>query len=178
MRFPLRLTAELSFRLAARAFPGNSSSSLIERFDPAEFGKAYLDASNPPIRNRSQINTALSQMLSSAPVVWVGGSEPLMHPTIARVTRELTAMDRHVFLQRDGALLRRRIHEFQPVSRLFIAVACNEVGNQRAAEAVRIARLSGFLTCAHTEISRDTDLLQIERLRDHLLTLGVECWFI
>src|SRR2546430_15359761 len=54
-----------------------------------------------------------------APVVWIGGSEPLLHPEMGQLTRCIAAIGRDVFLETDGALLRRRIHEFRPVSRCF-----------------------------------------------------------
>src|SRR5713101_3140205 len=59
---------------------------------------------------------------SRSPVVWIRGSEPLYHPGIAHLVRAITQNGHFVFLETDGALLRRRIHEFQPVSRLFLTV--------------------------------------------------------
>src|SRR2546430_8126705 len=60
-----------------------------------------------------------------APVVWIGGSEPLLHPEMGQLTRCIAAIGRDVFLETDGALLRRRIHEFRPVSRLFLTIQWN-----------------------------------------------------
>jgi molybdenum cofactor biosynthesis enzyme MoaA len=109
--------------------------------------------------------------------VWIGGSEPLHHPGISHLVRAITQTGHFVFLETDGTLLRRRIHEFQPVSRLFLTIRLESATTQRrtsnglsvgalelAAEGIRAARLSGFLICMHVRIHAETELSEIAEL--------------
>ena len=103
-------------------------------------------------------------------VVWIGGSEPLRHPGIAHLVRSITQTGHFVFLETDGTLLRRRIHEFQPVPHLFLTVRLEHVAQRNAsehlrpgvfelaAEGLRAARLSGFLICVHVRVHAATEL--------------------
>lgn len=161
MRFPLRLTAELGIALAARAFVREGSHPLVAPLDSAEL-------TNDPDES----------LKSDAAALWIGGSEPLIQPEIAEVTRELLGTGRYVFLRTDGELWRRRVHEFRPVSRFFLTVDCNEGGDRRTKEAIRIARLSGFFTCVHTEISSTTDAGKMQALCDYVETLRSDGWVI
>jgi MoaA/NifB/PqqE/SkfB family radical SAM enzyme len=123
---------------------------------------------------------------SSAPVVWIGGGEPLLHPEIGRLARRIVDTGRHVFVHTDGALLRRRIHEFRPVTRLFLTVQFEgfEQGHDRrarrdgafreAVDGIRTAKLSGFLVCAYIVAKADTDLAELEELRRYLEARDVD----
>ncbi|MFI5058000.1 MAG: radical SAM protein [Candidatus Acidiferrales bacterium] len=123
---------------------------------------------------------------SSAPVVWIGGGEPLLHPEIGRLARRIVDTGRHVFVHTDGALLRRRIHEFRPVSRLFLTVqfegfeqahdrrAQREGAFRVAVDGIRTAKLSGFLVCAHIVAHTDTELAELEQLRHYLEARDVD----
>ena len=80
-----------------------------------------------------------------------------------------------VFIEIDGTLLRRRIHEFRPVSRLYLVLPLNGLeaahdlraqhpGNFRATiESIRTAKLSGFHICVETKIFADTQLRRPSR---------------
>ncbi len=112
---------------------------------------------------------------SAAPVVWIGGPDPLLHPEVAQLTRCIVGHGQHVFLETDGALL-RRIHEFRPVSRLFLTVPLNGLEKshdlraarsgafRNAVEALQAARLCGFFTCIHARIDEETNLADIAAL--------------
>src|SRR5271168_2790885 len=98
MQFPLRLTADLAVGRAARAMRFRRNEPLI-------------------------LNLAADESVPAAsPIVWIGGSEPLERPEIARVANALAAAGHYVFLQTESLLLRRRIHEFQPSSRLYLTI--------------------------------------------------------
>jgi MoaA/NifB/PqqE/SkfB family radical SAM enzyme len=171
MRFPLRLTADLALHLAGQPLRGKARRPLIVRCTPVEeAGRSLQD--------------------SVAPVAWIGGAEPLLHPVAAPLTRSLLDRSRHVFLQTDGNLLRRRIHEFQPRPRFFLALEFHgletshdlRVGRkgafQVAVEAIRAAKLSGFFTCAYTAMDTNSDLDELQRLRKRFQTLKMDGWVI
>jgi len=163
MRFPLRLTADLALARFAPKAALSRSAGPIQFVDAAEI--LHHDSSHPVSHERIRgINC------SRSPVVWIGGSEPLRHPGISHLVRAITQTGHFVFLETDGRLLRRRIHEFQPVARFFLAVRL-EPGTRRnaseglrpgvfelAAEGMGAARLSGFLICVHARVHAEPEL--------------------
>ena len=165
MRFPLRLSAELSFRLASNAFLLGRRNALVIRVDSAELAES---SGRIP-------NTRLS---GPTPFVWIAGNDPLSHPELPRITCELLAAGRFVFLHTAGADLGRRIHEFQPVSRLHWVVPFDCGQNSSSIEALRRVKLSGFFVCAHTQVCADSKLTDLTHLRDQLRALDVDGWVI
>jgi hypothetical protein len=118
---------------------------------------------------------------SSAPVVWLGGSEPLFHPAIGDVAAALADTGRYVFVHTNGIGLRKRIHEFKPVNRLYLALeipldaavdghAASPPNASFAAvsESIRVARLSGFHVCAHFTINETVSASRFAECMDAL----------
>jgi hypothetical protein len=162
MRFPLRLTADLALARFAPKLRPAQGADLIQFVDVAEI--LHHDSNHPVSHERvREINSGRS------PVVWIGGNKPLHHPGISHLVRAIARTGHFVFLETDGTLLRRRIHEFQPVPRLFLTVrlecAQRDASKHRghgafelAAESMRAARLSGFLICVHARVHAETEL--------------------
>jgi hypothetical protein len=193
MRFPPRLTWDLTeIRIAQRLF-GASRYPWALRLDLAQLG-AQPEAATPDKANSSaEVSSRDAQALSrvrasSARVVWIGGDTPLHHERIGHLTREIVNCGRTVFLEMDGTLLRRRIHEFRPVSRLYLVLPLNgledahdsraeHTGNFRATmEAIRAAELSGFHICIETTIFTGSDRSELGALANFISTLGVDGW--
>lgn len=166
MRFPLRLTADLGFGLALRSLRLDRKGSLIESILP-----------DGNLRSRS-------------PIVWIGGAEPLEVQETPRIVNSLAAAGRHVFLPTTGILLRRRIHEFQPLPRLHLTIRFDgaevahdgRAGRQGAfrdaLESVRAAKLSGFLLCAQLILHAPSECIEIERLHGDLRGLDFDGFLI
>jgi MoaA/NifB/PqqE/SkfB family radical SAM enzyme len=166
MRFPLRLTADLGFGLALRSLGLQGKGSLIESVLP--------DGNLEP----------------RSPIVWIGGTEPLEVRETPRVVNSLAAARRHVFLPTTGILLRRRIHEFQPLPRLHLTIRFDgaEVAHdgragrrgafRDALESVRTAKLSGFLLCAQLILHAPSEWIEIERLHGELRELDFDGFLI
>jgi MoaA/NifB/PqqE/SkfB family radical SAM enzyme len=193
MRFPLRLTADLALGLATKRLRGADSHRLILDLAPVARSAPLLQTqADSSLLSASHLQLVSSELCldavrrSSAPVVWIGGSEPLLHPEIGRLARRIVDTGRHVFVHTDGALLRRRIHEFRPVSRLFLTVQFGGFGQghdwrarregafREAVDGIRTAKLSGFLVCAHLVAHADTDLAEFEQLRRYLEARDVD----
>ncbi len=187
MRFPLRLTADLTLERIARKLRGNAEGSSVLLLAPmAPATSSEVDSSNhsaSPAAGTELLNRVRN---SAAPIVWIGGAEPLHHPELGQLTRCITGVGRHVFLETDGALLRKRIHEFRPVARLFLTLQLNglerphdagagRVGAfQSAVEGWRVARLSGFSICVHVRIHAETELREIAELIQFVRSQDVE----
>jgi MoaA/NifB/PqqE/SkfB family radical SAM enzyme len=166
MRFPLRLTADLGFGLVLRSLRLERKGSLIESILP-----------DGNLRSRS-------------PIVWIGGAEPLEVQETPRIVNSLATAGRHVFLPTTGILLRRRIHEFQPLPRLHLTIRFDgaevahdgRAGRQGAfrdaLESVRTAKLSGFLLCAQLILHAPSECIEIERLHGDLRELDFDGFLI
>ena len=118
---------------------------------------------------------------SPAPVIWIGGSEPLDHPGIAHLVRAIAPSGHFIFLETNGVLLRRRIHEFQPLPRVFLVLrldARRKGEFDLAVEGLRAARLSGFFTAVLSQVEEGTEIGEIERLRAFVLEKDVDGWLI
>ena len=193
MRFPPRLLWDLArVRIAQKLF-GASRYPWALRLDLAQL-RAQTEVTPPNGADScaevsSRDSQALSQVrASSAPVVWIGGDTPLQHARIGHLARDIVNCARTVFVEMDGTLLRRRIHEFRPVSRLYLVLPLNglesahdsraqHTGNFRATmEAIRTAKLSGFHICIETTIFPGSDRSELLQLANFISTLDVDGW--
>ena len=191
LRFPLRLTADLARARIARIALRDSATPSVLLISPVEQARSSSFES-PNFSAEAKAGTELLSFVrdSAAPVVWIGGSDQLLHSEIAQLTRCIVGHGQNVFLETDGVLLRRRIHEFRPVSRLFLTVSLNGVEKSHdlrathlgafgnAVEGIRAARLCGFFTCVHARIHEDTDLKEIAALLSFANTLDVDGFVI
>lgn len=167
MRFPLRLTADLALGLAMRSLRREPHRPLISVLSPA------------------------SNMIAPAsPIVWIDGPEPLESPETPRAVNSLASTGRHVFLPTTGALLRRRIHEFQPSARLHLTIrfdgaetshddrAGRQGAYRDALESVRTAKLSGFLLCAKLILHSASEAGELELLHHELSKIKFDGFLI
>jgi hypothetical protein len=193
MRFPPRLSWDLTrVRIAQKLF-GASRNPVVVRVDLSEFRAPTEDASSPGNNSSEQVSPrdeqALSRVrVSTAPVVWIGGDSPLQHARIGHLAREIINCGRTVFVEMDSSLLRRRIHEFRPVSRLYLVLPLHSLedahdsharhsGNFRATmESIRSAKLSGFHICIETAIFPGSGRSELIALADFISNLDVDGW--
>jgi molybdenum cofactor biosynthesis enzyme MoaA len=116
-----------------------------------------------------------------APVIWIGGSEPLLHSGIGHFMRAIAQSGHCVFLETDGTFLRRRIHEFEPLPELFLTVRLESPESSRyasALEGLAAARLSGFFTVVHSIVRKDSELAPFRALSTFLFAQDLDGWLI
>ena len=182
MKFPLRLSLDLLRSRVSRAFAGGAQCSAIFHLSPAAFSSTNqreIEAESDPHAAIMEIPAnAISQ--TAAPILWVGGEEPLQHPVIGRISAALNQVGRNVFLHTNGARLRQRIHEFRPDERLFLTVELAGRGEihdamvakpgafERVVEGIRAAKLSGFHVCTHFTVNSSSDACQAGELFEYL----------
>jgi molybdenum cofactor biosynthesis enzyme MoaA len=174
MRLPALLTAKSAKVRIARIFRAAHHGRLLAFADAAEV--LHSGSAHPISHERIRDTIA-----SSSPVIWIGGSEPLDHPGIAHLVRALTPSGHYIFLKTNGTLLRRRIHEFQPLPRFFLTVSLDSLQSAEfglAAEGLRAARLSGFLTAVHSRVDKNSELIELDQLRAFMLETQVDGWLI
>jgi len=177
LRFPLRLTADLAkARFAQRSRP---EVSPIQFVDAAEL--LHHDSNHPVSHEK------IRELVSGrSAVVWIGGSEPLNHPGTGHLVRAITGSGHFVFLETDGTMLRRRIHEFQPVARLFLTVRLDPGAQLHASkslqpssselglEGIRAAQLSGFMICMHMRVQDEIELGKVAELIRHARSINAD----
>jgi hypothetical protein len=185
-RFPLRLTRDLTRVLLAHQLFGADRRPLASR---VELEPAPAEASDPAASANELPDAASLCSENNAPIVWLGATSA-SHPRIGQIASEFVARNKTVFLEIDGATLRRRIHEFRPVANLFLVLPLHggqtshdaragENGNFRATlESIRTARLSGFHLCVQTFIFPDTVTEELRALGELIETQRVDGWLV
>ena len=182
MKFPLRLSLDLLRSRLSRALAGGVQYPAIFHLTPA----AFSSTNQREIEAESDPNAAIMEIPANtisqtpAPVLWVGGEEPLRHPVIGRICAALNQAGRNVFLHTNGMRLRQRIHEFRPDERLFLTVELAGRGEihdaivrtpgafGRVIEGIKAAKLSGFHVCSHFTVTSASDACQAGELFEHL----------
>jgi MoaA/NifB/PqqE/SkfB family radical SAM enzyme len=191
MKFPLRLSLDLLHGRVSGAFANGRDGAMIRHLSPSVFTsdqKEIEAEANPEAAVMEIPATVVAQ--TTAPVLWVGGDEPLQHPVIGRISAALAQAGRNVFLHTNGARLRQRIHEFRPDPRLFLTVELagreelhDKVVGQpgafhRVIEGVRAAKLSGFHVCTHVSVTLQTEVCETGELFEFLDRFGVDGYIV
>ncbi|MBI4875049.1 MAG: adenosyl-hopene transferase HpnH [Acidobacteria bacterium] len=121
-----------------------------------------------------------------APIVSICGGEPLLYPGIGPLVARLLDRNKHIYLCTNGMMLRKRLGEFTPDSRLFLNVhldgmeKSHDIAVERegvfreAVEAIRAAKRAGFKVCTNTTVYKETDMREIRELFTFLRGLGVD----
>jgi hypothetical protein len=163
MRFPVRFTSDFQLGVAARIARTRGRQPMILELQPIVSG-----AAGP-----------LPTVELAPSLVWIRGSEPLEHPEIPKFVNGVAASAREVFLQTNGKLFRRRVHEFQPSPRFrlafrFAGTSFDGSENADVVEAIRIAKLSGFLTVGFTVLNSASGLENLIALHSQLKKLDLD----
>lgn len=121
-----------------------------------------------------------------APMVSIPGGEPLMHPEIDVLVRELVRRRKYIYLCTNAILLREKIDLFTPSKYLTFSIhmdgqeehhdfaVCREGVYQEAAEAIRLAVQRGFRVTTNTTLFEGADPNSVRLFFDEMMALGVE----
>ncbi|NJQ03907.1 adenosyl-hopene transferase HpnH [Streptomyces zingiberis] len=184
MAMPLRQTIRVGTYLLAQKLRRRAKFPLIVELEPLFAcnlkceGCGKIQHPAGLLRQRMPVAQAVGAVLESgAPMVSVAGGEPLMHPHIDEIVRQLVARRRYVFLCTNAMLLRKHLDKFTP-SRYFAftvhidglrerhdASVAKEGVFDEAVEAIREAQRRGFrVTTNSTFFNTDTPQTVIEVL--------------
>ncbi len=121
-----------------------------------------------------------------APMVSIPGGEPLMHPDIDALVRELVNRRKYIYLCTNAILLREKIDLFTPSKYLTFSIhmdgqeehhdfaVCREGVYKEAAEAIRLAVQRGFRVTTNTTLFEGADPNSVRAFFDEMMDLGVE----
>ena len=169
MSVSLRQSMRIGSYLMRQKLSGNKKFPLIVELEPlfacnlkcAGCGKIQHPAG--VLKQRMPVEQAIAAIEEcGAPMVSIAGGEPLMHPQIDEIVRQLIARKKYVFLCTNALLLPKHIDKFKP-SRYFAwavhidglaerhdASVCKDGVFDEAVEAIRMCQRRGFRVTTNT----------------------------
>jgi hopanoid biosynthesis associated radical SAM protein HpnH len=123
-----------------------------------------------------------------APMVSIPGGEPLLHPQIAELVRELVKRRKYIYLCTNALLLKEKLEAgwFTPSKYLTFSVhmdgqeenhdfaVCREGTYQKAIAGIRLAVERGFRVTTNTTLFDGADPNSVRAFFDEMMDLGVE----
>jgi hopanoid biosynthesis associated radical SAM protein HpnH len=123
-----------------------------------------------------------------APMVSIPGGEPLLHPDIGQIVKELVKRRKYIYLCTNALLLKERLDEgvFTPSKYLTFSVhmdgleenhdfaVCREGTYRKAVTAIRQAVNSGFRVTTNTTLFDGADPNAVRDFFDAMMEIGVE----
>jgi hopanoid biosynthesis associated radical SAM protein HpnH len=199
MRYPLGLVLDSARHLASRKIRGDKKIPVMLSLDPlggcaarcagaAGNGNGHKAEPDGAILSVEQCLAAMQEC--DTPVVAICGREPLEYPEIARLTREILARGKHLFLYTDGTRIRRHLHMIPPYTNFFWNVRLDgtaSVHDARAArpgmflealDGVKAAKNAGFFVLVTTTIFPDTDVRDVAALYEALHVMHVDGYML
>jgi hopanoid biosynthesis associated radical SAM protein HpnH len=178
MAMPLRQNLRLGAYLAKQKLRGVEKFPLVMELEPlfacnlkcAGCGK--IQQPHTVLKQRMPVEQAVAAVEEcGAPIVSIAGGEPLMHPQIDEIVRQLLARKRIVLLCTNAVLLPKHLHRFTPHPDFAWMVhidglrerhdesVCKEGVFDQAVAAIRQAKAAGFRVMTNTTFF-DTDTPQ------------------
>ncbi len=121
MGIPLRQSVKIGLYMAGQKLRGRTKFPLIVELEPLfacnlacpGCGKIQHPASI--LKQRMPVEQAVGAIEESgAPMVSIAGGEPLMHPQIDEIVRQLVKRKKFVYLCTNAVLMPKHIHKFTP----------------------------------------------------------------
>ena len=123
-----------------------------------------------------------------APMVSIPGGEPLLHPQISQIVKELVKRKKYIYLCTNALLLKEKLEAgwFEPSKYLTFSVhmdgveehhdfaVCRDGTFQKAIEGIRLAVDRGFRVTTNTTLFDGADPNAIREFFDQMMDLGVE----
>src|SRR2546430_12983921 len=163
MGVPIRQGARMGFYLMRQRLAKRDKFPLLVELEPlfqcnlecAGCGK--IQQPEHVLRRRMPVDQAVGAIEESgAPMVSIAGGEPLIHPEIDEIVRQLTARKKFVYLCTNALLMERKLDKFKPSPYFAWAVhmdglrerhdesVCRDGVFDKAVQAIRAAKAAGF----------------------------------
>jgi hopanoid biosynthesis associated radical SAM protein HpnH len=166
---PLRQSVRVGTYLMRQKLARRDKFPLIVELEPlfacnlACAGCGKIQHPTEILRKRLSVDDVLAAMEEcGAPMVSIAGGEPLLHPEIDVMVRELTAKKKFVYLCTNGLLMQRKLDRFKPSPYFSWAVhidglkerhdasVCRDGVFDEAVEAIKAAKARGFRVTTNT----------------------------
>src|SRR2546428_11440383 len=133
------------------------------------------------LKQRMPVETAVAAIEESgAPMVSIAGGEPLIHPEVHLIAKELVERKKFVYLCSNALLMRKKMDLFEPSPYFAWAVhvdglrerhdesVCQEGVFDRAVEAIRAAQKAGFRVTTNTTLFSHDSAKSVRDVLDFL----------
>ncbi|MGW2486441.1 adenosyl-hopene transferase HpnH [Streptomyces sp. NPDC001606] len=194
MAMPLRQTVKVATYLFEQKLRKRDKFALLVELEPLFAcnlkceGCGKIQHPAGVLKQRMPVAQAVGAVLESgAPMVSIAGGEPLMHPQIDEIVRQLVAKKKFVFLCTNALLMRKKMDKFKPSPYFAWAVhidglrerhdasVAKEGTFDEAVEAIKEAKRRGFrVTTNSTFFNTDTPQTVVEVLNFLNDDLGVD----
>ncbi|MER6123332.1 adenosyl-hopene transferase HpnH [Streptomyces sp. NPDC001795] len=184
MAMPLRQTIKVATYLFEQKLKKRDKFALLVELEPLFAcnlkceGCGKIQHPAGVLKQRMPVAQAVGAVLESgAPMVSIAGGEPLMHPQIDEIVRQLVAKKKFVFLCTNALLMRKKMDKFKPSPYFAWAVhidglrerhdasVAKEGTFDEAVEAIKEAKRRGFrVTTNSTFFNTDTPQTVVEVL--------------
>ena len=194
MPVPVRQSVRIAAYLAEQKLRRREKFPLLVELEPlfqcnlACAGCGKIQHPEHVLRRRMPVARAVAAIEEcGAPMVSIAGGEPLIHPEIDEIVRELVGRKKFVYLCTNALLMERKLHQFAPSPYFAWAVhldglrerhdqsVCREGVFDKAVAAVRVAQRRGFRVTTNTTFFTHDSPGTVRRVLDFLNDeLGVD----
>jgi len=169
MPVSLRQSARIGTYLIKQRLRGREKFPLLVELEPlfqcnlACAGCGKIQHPEHVLRRRMPVEQAVGAIEEcGAPMVSIAGGEPLIHPEIDEIVRQLVARKKFVYLCTNALLMERKLHKFKPSPYFAWAVhldglrerhdesVCRDGVFDKAVAAIRAAKAAGFRVTTNT----------------------------
>jgi hopanoid biosynthesis associated radical SAM protein HpnH len=184
---PLRQSARMASYLLRQRLRGREKFPLLVELEPlfqcnlACAGCGKIQHPEHVLRRRMPVAQAVGAIEEcGAPMVSIAGGEPLIHPEIDEIVRELVARKRFVYLCTNALLMERKLGQFEPSPYFAWAVhldglrerhdasVCRDGVFDKAVSAIRAAKAQGFRVTTNTTFFTHDSAETVRRVLDFL----------
>jgi hopanoid biosynthesis associated radical SAM protein HpnH len=187
MSVPLRQSFRIGSYLAKQRLSGREKFPLLVELEPLYqcnlecAGCGKIQHPEHVLKRRMPVADALAAIEESgAPMVSIAGGEPLIHPEIDVIARELVRRKKFVYLCTNAILMKKKLDDFSPSPYFAWAVhldglrerhdasVCRDGIFDKAVEAVRAAKERGFRVTTNTTFFTHDSPDTVRRVLDYL----------
>ena len=169
MAVPMRQAARMGAYLMKQRLQGNDKYPLIVELEPlfqcnlACEGCGKIQHPEHELRRRMPVDQAIAAIEEcGAPMVSIAGGEPLIHPEIDEIVRQLVKRKKFVYLCTNALLLEKKLDKFKPSPYFSWAVHIDGLRERhdesvaregvfdKAVAAIKVAKAAGFRVTTNT----------------------------
>ena len=187
MSVPLRQSTRIAAYLIEQRLRRREKFPLLVELEPlfqcnlACAGCGKIQHPEHVLRRRMPVEQAIGAIEEcGAPMVSIAGGEPLIHPEIDELVRQLVARKKFVYLCTNALLMERKLSRFEPSPYFAWAVhidglrerhdqsVCRDGVFDKAVAAVRAAKSAGFRVTTNTTFFTHDSPSTVRRVLDYL----------
>lgn len=197
MRFPWRLTRDLTLYVMRNRLRGRKRFPLVLMLEPTQvcqlscFGCGRIREYEATIRDYLSLEKALAYVDEcAAPVVSICGGEPTLYPWITELIQGILQRKRHIMLCTNGIKLPQLLPKWNPSPYLTVNVSMDGLAGTHDVVRTRkglydldikvIKQLKGlgYRVVTNSTVYRNTDLDELEQMWTELEAIGVDGFLV